>query len=1331
MSFPHTACLTHQFNEGDGMGTITVRRPPQRSGPEMPQGEIVLQEPPVLPEASGGGLAAALMYLPMAAASGAMMLIFVGPGSAVVGYLAAALMGLSGVGMLVGMLFRNSGDRKRKMNGERRDYLRYLSQTRRQVRRDADKQRHPVPESLWSVALSSRLWERRPTDDDFGEARIGIGDQRLAVRLRPPQSKPVEDLEPLCASALRRFIRAYTALPNLPAAVYLRAFARLLLRGDQDAIQGMVRAMLAQIVTLHSPDDVKITVCAGADRRGDWDWVKWLPHNLHPTDNDAAGPVRLVTDNYAELERLLGDGFAERPRFDPTARATGDEPFIIMVLDGVSVPPGSRVSDVGFRNVLVLDLSRALPWKADRVTLRLDVTAERIESVSADRVGRDVPSKVGVPDSLSLVRARSLAKVLAPRRLGVGTEAADPLAANLDLTALLGINDPRDFEPAQLWAGRSPWDRLRVPIGVAQDGSPIELDIKESAQGGMGPHGMLIGATGSGKSELLRTLVLALAATHSSETLNFVLVDFKGGATFLGLDELPHTSAVITNLADELPLVDRMQDALQGELVRRQELLRRAGYASLLDYEKARLAGNGADPLPTLFVVVDEFSEMLSTRREMMDLFVMIGRLGRSLGVHLLLASQRLDEGRIHQLESHLSYRIGLRTFSVTESRSVLGVPDAYELPSAPGNGYMKNGTDGLKRFKAAYVSGSFQGKERRKRSVAHVKRQILPYGTTYLEPPAQPEEEAEPEETLQEKAFHEVGKDTLMRLMLDRLKNAGPPAYQVWLPPLDEPPTLDELLPSLEPHPEYGLTTVDWPNRGRLSVPIGIVDRPFEGVRDLMIADLAAGDGHAGVVGAPQSGKSTLVRTLVMGLALTHTPEEVQFYVLDFGGGALGGLAGLPHVGSVASRLDRDRVIRTMAELAALLAMRERLFTEHGVESMEAYRARRKEPWASADRCGDVFLIIDGWFTVKQEFDEIESILADITNRGLSYGIHVVVAATRWSEIRPWLRDLLGTRFELRLGDSIESEVNARAAAQVPAVPGRGLTREKLHFIAAVPRIDGISSGEGLSEAFRDAVLAVNDEWPGERAPEVRILPNELSASTLPPPDGDMRIVLGLDQVGLQPVHHDFAQQPHLIAFGDTESGKTNLLRLVAAAVEQRYSVDEARIMLADYRRDLYEVVPKERQLGYAVSSMVLSQNIRDVVGSLRARVPGADITPDRLALRDWWHGPRLFVLIDDYDLVGGSDSPLTPLLDLLPLGAEIGLHVIVVRSTSNASRGMLDPLIRRLWEINTPALLFSCPRDEGRFLGEVRPQKLPPGRAQYVTRRRGMPIVQTGLVE
>ena len=256
----------------------------------------------------------------------------------------------------------------------------------------------------------------------------------------------------------------------------------------------------------------------------------------------------------------------------------------------------------------------------------------------------------------------------------------------------------------------------------------------------MGPHGLVIGATGSGKSEFLRTLVLGLAMTHSPEQLNMVLVDFKGGATFSGMSEMPHVSAVITNLAQELTLVDRMQDALSGEMVRRQELLREAGnYASIRDYEKARAAGEALEPLPSLFIVVDEFSEMLSAKPEFIDLFVAIGRLGRSLGLHLLLASQRLEEGRLRGLESHLSYRVGLRTFSAAESRGVLGVPDAYELPPVPGLGFLKPDQSTLLRFKAAYVSGPPTARARVRREEGGVLHGILPFTISEvltLEPP-------------------------------------------------------------------------------------------------------------------------------------------------------------------------------------------------------------------------------------------------------------------------------------------------------------------------------------------------------------------------------------------------------------------------------------------------------------------------------------------------------------------------------------------------------------------------------------------------------------------
>jgi DNA segregation ATPase FtsK/SpoIIIE-like protein len=287
---------------------------------------------------------------------------------------------------------------------------------------------------------------------------------------------------------------------------------------------------------------------------------------------------------------------------------------------------------------------------------------------------------------------------------GLGGEV--PMSTQLGLADLLELGDPYEFDPADTWVQRSSWDRLRVKFGIRADGVPIEIDLKESSESGMGPHGLLVGVAGSGKSELLRTLVLGLAVTHPPDSLNFLLVDFEGDATFTRLNRLPHTSAVVTNVAGELHLVDQMVDAINDELVRRQELLRAAGgFSSLRDYEKARRVGAPLPEVPTLLVIFDEFLQLLSARPDFIDMFVQIGRTGRSLGVHLLLASQRIDEAKLRGLETHLSYRIALRTASEKESRTVLGVTDAFRLPRAPGHGLLRVGPEPMERFRSAYVS--------------------------------------------------------------------------------------------------------------------------------------------------------------------------------------------------------------------------------------------------------------------------------------------------------------------------------------------------------------------------------------------------------------------------------------------------------------------------------------------------------------------------------------------------------------------------------------------------------------------------------------------------
>ncbi|GAB2649000.1 type VII secretion protein EccC [Saccharopolyspora gloriosae] len=1304
----------------------------------MPTDQVDLQEPPSLPQPQSSSLSMVLMYLPMALMAGAMMMMMMQPGraSGPMMYVGGGLMGTAMILMLVSQLLRAQTDRKHQLTGDRRDYLRYLAQTRRQVRKTLGEQHrastwvHPAPGSLWSLVLSYRLWERRAAHEDFGEVRIGLGPQRAAVKMVPPQTKPVEDLEPLAAHALRRFLRAYTTLPSAPIAVYLRGFARVQMRGEPDAERALVRAMLAQLASFHSPSDLVIAVCAGDEQRPEWDWVKWLPHAQDDDRRDGAGPLRMISDNVTELERMLGgEVFTERPRFEPSTPVTASESFVVIVVDGVTVPAGHRFAGAGYRNAVVIDMDGALKWQASRSVLHLEVDSEQIRTVNFDRAGRESTKPLCRPDAMSFAAASSLARAISPNRVGTSNDTSEPLATDYELTTLLGISDARTFDTDRLRRGRSAWQRLRVPIGIAGNGTPIELDIKESAEDGMGPHGMLVGATGSGKSELLRTLVLGLVTTHPSDELNLVLVDFKGGAAFLGFEKLPHTSAVITNLVDELELVDRMQDALTGEMNRRQELLRSAGnYSSRRDYEKARRSGVPLDPMPSLFVVVDEFSEMLVSKPEFIDVFAMIGRLGRSLGVHLLLASQRLDEGRISKVETHLSYRIGLRTFSAMDSRAVIGVPDAYELPSGPGNGYLRSDTQTLMRFKAAYVSGPYRT-PRRQRSREVIEEQLVAFSGKFIEPRVRRTEEPAEEQPEGESQL------SVVDVLIEKLQGVGPAAHQVWLPPMRFSPTLDELLPPLLDDPESGVRAADRKTSDGLRVPLGLIDLPAQQRRELLTIDLSGAEGHIGVAGGPQAGKSTLVRTLIAALALNHSAREVQFYCLDFGGGSLAPLVGLPHVGSVANRLDRDRVSRTVQEVMNLMMRRELFFQNNNLDSMVSYRRARRQGKFQEDPYGDVFLVVDGWHTVRQEFEELENRFQEIATRGLTYGIHLVITSGRWSDMRAWLRGVLGTRLELRLGDPIDSEVNSRLAAKVPNQPGRGLTMDKQHFQIALPRIDGRSSVDDLADSVQDLVDAM--AVPGApKAPPVRLLPAEVHISELPAPQpgvaGLPKIALGIDDVDLAPLWHDFDVTPHLMLFGDTESGKTNMLRHIAKSIAAHYTPKQARIMFADLRRELYDSVPADYHLGYSVAGDGFGTTVDEATGLLTKRLPGPEITPDRLPKRDWWHGGELYIIVDDHELIqSGMNNPLQSLTSLLPQASDIGLHLIIARSTSGASRAMMDQVIRRMWELGTPAMLMSCPKDEGKFLGDLRPKTLPPGRAQFVNRRRTVRMLQTPLLD
>ena len=1161
------------------------------------------------------------------------------------------------------------------------------------------------------------------------------------------------EMDVVCLSAMDRFIGVHDHTDNVGKFLYLGDFSHIEVVGDGESAYDEMRAIMMHLACFIDPSKLKIAVLCSADRLGDWEWVKWMPQARSSIVRDAVGPGRMISTDPRELAEMIGPDIAMRGAYRP-----GDDmpewPHLLLVLDGAEFPPNSPFgSAVGVRGVTIMSRAREWTPMKSHTALRLVIhpNPDHKGADVVDVVTMDSLPEQAFADRLTAVQAEAVARRMTPFATQQNLEEAEtPVgrsdeARQMDLMELVGIGDIRDFDPEKQWRRREGRERLAAPFAVTPEGRPVVLDIKESAQQGMGPHGLLIGATGSGKSEVLRTLVLALALTHSPEQLNLVLVDFKGGATFAGMSDLPHVSAMISNLESELSLVDRMQDALQGEMVRRQEVLRQAGnYANVSDYEADRLAGKHQfPPLPALFIVLDEFTEMLMAKPEFGEVFIMIGRLGRSLSVHLLLASQKMDLGKARGLESHLSYRIALKTFTENDSREVLGIPDAAKLPPLPGSGFLKAGGDGLVRFRASYVAAPPPARTLASISEASTAGaptapiEILPFTVA---PVITREDLGEEEEVDQNQevvlAGDEVWADmSEMDIAVAKMKGKGYPAHQVWLPPLEVPDTFATLMPDLRPDPELGFVSRAWRESGTLRVPLGTVDLPLEQRRETLVLDLSGAGGNFALVGGPQTGKSTALRTIVQALSLTYTPQEVQFYVMDFGGGTFAGFAGAPHVAGIATRDTEEVRTRMIAEIAAIMDDRERYFRQNGIDSMDTYRRGRLEGRYD-DGYGDVFLVIDGWGALRSEFDGLDRQVTTMMSRGLSLGVHLIVSAARWMDIRSEAQDIFGSRLELHTANPKESIVNREGAARIPkGRPGRGIDMVGHEMMIGLPRADDDPDPSTVSQGVTRTVAKIRESLVHGPGPKLRLLPENVTVpeiltqapdqQILPRGGGDM--ILGVEESRLGPLLFNTRAESHLYLFGDGKTGKTTFLRSIISEVMRLYTPGEAKILTIDMRRTLMGAVPKEYQLGYLTNHAEAMKKMRELAGYLRTRLPGSDVTSEQIRDRSWWSGPEAWILVDDYDLVATtSGNPLMELIDLLPQAADIGLHVIITRRMGGASRAAYEKVLQMMNDLAVTGILLSGNPSEGAIINGVKPKRAVPGRAQVVHRELGVVAAQ-----
>ena len=775
-----------------GQDALTFHRPPREYPSAVPSERLRIAPPPTQPPPPHTSLIQILF--PVVGGVGLVGFAIVYRSSAFL-FIAGAMIVLL-LAFSIGMRWSQKRAVRKRAADDARRYAKYLRERDLELAEAGERQRgalarlYPEPGRLWTLLVKrANVWERRPDHRDFLHVRLGTGNVPLDRDVELDLGmNPLAEYQPQSLQEARKLVERRETLRGEPVVVDLAEVGVLAVTGDRARARAWSRTLMNQLAAWRAPHDLRLLTAFAPEDADEWEWGKWLPHQR--VDPNVPGRF-LFARSARELEALLEPEIG--PRLEQLRRIAEADvrgrdvplvaPELVVILDGYR--PDHPANDLpAFRELLmqarrlkavVVLLTDARELEPSHIDARLSVPERGPGSWAL--WGQDAPSIPEVfLDQVDLGTSEATARTLTPLRLAEGGDGERGLGASVRLVDLLGLPSADALDPGRTWRPRPRAAALRAPIGRAADGEVLELDLKQAAEGGMGPHGVLVGATGSGKSELLRSLVAGLAATHAPEQLAFVLVDYKGGAAFADLARLPHVAGLITNLQRDLSLVDRMHAALIGEQERRQTMLREAGNLDdIVAYQARRDADPAMPPMPDLLVIVDEFAELLAARPEFIELFVGLGRVGRSLGIHLLLSSQRLDEGRLRGLESHLRYRLCLRTYSATESKLVLGTPDAYLLPSLPGLGYLKVDTEKYVQFRAALASGP----------------QVRTAVSVEPEQPVRVFDAHGQERAVTPETAPTAGPSEL-QVLVDRLASGRPPVHQVWVAPLPAVEPLD-----------------------------------------------------------------------------------------------------------------------------------------------------------------------------------------------------------------------------------------------------------------------------------------------------------------------------------------------------------------------------------------------------------------------------------------------------------------------------------------------------------------------------------------------------------
>ena len=994
----------------------------------------------------------------------------------------------------------------------------------RDLERDERRTALPDPATLLSHAVGPgpRLWERRPEDADHLRLRVGLTEMAPEVKVEEKRDRSEEAPEP-------------EPLVGVPTWLGLAQLGVIGVAGESEQSVPMAQWLLAQLALLHSPRDVRLVVLTDPEGEERWQWTRWLPH----VRDEADGVSVALGTRQESVGRRLSEVLAVVSTREAVGSSRGDRlgPDLVVLLDGARrlrtlpavVELLRRGPKVGVRVICLDEQARQLPAEC-RAVVELRNGRLTVHETSADDT-TDV-----VPDLVEPGWCETVARCLAPLRDTTPAEEAAGLPSSARLLEEIALDRPTPGGIAERWRGSPTTD---VVVGAGYDG-PFRLDLRRD-----GPHALVAGTTGSGKSELLQTLVASLAVANRPDDLTFVLVDYKGGSAFKDCARLPHTVGMVTDL--DTHLVGRALVSLGAELHRREHLLAVPGAKDLEDYWALRRKQPDLPPIPRLVLVIDEFASMVAELPDFVTGLVSIAQRGRSLGIHLVLATQRPSGVVSADIKANTNLRISLRVTDQNDSSDVIDAPDAALIgKNQPGRAFVRTGASTLMPFQSGRVGG--RSPDRDASATAEVETLAWAVGWEQLGLPLPQRPKVDSEQTDES--------DTDLAALVDAVNAlteqlAVPPAHRPWLDALPDLVTVADL-PPVEGEAQEGLPA---PARW------GLVDLPAEQAQRPMAFQLGR-SGSTYVIGGPRSGRSTALRTLAGSLADSVGVRDLHLYGLDCGNGALLGLQSLPHTGAVVSRSQTSRASRLLDKLTELVEQRQSAMGRAGVADLAEWRAGLPVD----ERPPYVLLLLDRWDGFMATLGDVDGgrmseQVQNLLRDGPSVGLYVALSGDR-TLLSGRMSSLVEDKLILRLSDRGEYSTVGIHAKQVPdTMPdGRALTpdpvtEQQVALLAEDP------SGAGQNAALREVAArhAERDRdvpralqpFRLKEMPDLALLDAEvralLDAEATATTEGWLPFGLGGDDLGL--VGLDLSSGPTAVVAGPARSGRTTALRFVVAA--------------------------------------------------------------------------------------------------------------------------------------------------------------------------------------